>query len=224
MTVTFYSPAEVCEELGIQDSTLRKYSLLLDKEGITFERHKNNRRKYTETHVITLKRTLELMHNDDMTLETAIKQACKELKAQPVVEEKTVTEKPLQRNNDDTTALLVREIKEMKALLLQQEERQKERDLMFVEALEQLQGEIRELKEERQLLDAPDTEKDGIRSKDPTEPEMESDGIGSNDPTKKDLVKPDAPDVTSNDGSKDEVITNHPIKKKGFFARLFKQD
>lgn len=149
--MTVLTPAQVCEELGIQDSTLRKYSLLLEKEGITFDRHKNNRRIYTKTHVITLKRSLELMHDDDITLEKAIQKASAELKAHPVIDEKTVTEQPLQRNDNDITALLVNEIKELKQQLTQQEERQKERDSLFVEALESLQTEIKELKEQRVL-------------------------------------------------------------------------
>ncbi|EIM05339.1 PCZ2.3 [Planococcus antarcticus DSM 14505] len=185
--MTVYSPAQVCEELGIQDSTLRKYSLLLDKEGIVFERHKNNRRKYTETHVVTLKRTLELMHNDDITLEKAINQACNELKAHPFIEDITVTEKPLQRNNSDTTALLIEEIQGLKQQLNQQEERQKERDSMFVEVLEDLQKEVRSMREQQQL---------------PRPEEKE--------------------DVVSNHPPEPDIHTTDTIKKKGFFARLFK--
>lgn len=149
--MTVLTPAQVCEELGIQDSTLRKYSLLLEKEGVTFDRHKNNRRIYTKTHVITLKRSLELMHNDDITLEKAIKQSVRELKVQPIIEDKSVTDKPLQRNNNDITAILVDEIKELKSQLAAQEERQKERDSLFVEALESLQKEISSLKERPHL-------------------------------------------------------------------------
>lgn len=163
--MTAYTPAQVCEELGIQDSTLRKYSLLLEKEGITFERHKNNRRIYTETHVITLKRSLEVMKNDDITLEKSIKQASGELKAHPVIEEKTVTEQPLQRDDSDISTLLIREIKELKEQLYAQEERQKERDSLFVEALEQMQKEIRLMKEEQQkALDPPKSPEDEVVS------------------------------------------------------------
>lgn len=207
--MTAYTPAQVCEELGIQDSTLRKYSLLLEKEGITFDRHKNNRRIYTETHVITLKRSLELMHNDDITLEKAIKKASKELKAHPVIEKNTVTEKPLQRNDSDITALLVKEIKELKEQLSAQEERQKERDTLFVEALEQMQQEIRSLKEEQQ--------------KALVAPEPIEDEVISNHPIEKDVDLTDTPDVTSTDGSSVDNTEVAPEKKKGFFARLFKK-
>lgn len=153
--MTAFTPAQVCEELGIQDSTLRKYSLLLEKEGVSFERHKNNRRIYTEKHVITLKRSLNLMHNDDITLEKAMQKAVGELKVHPVIEASTVTEQPLQRNDSDITAILIEEIRGLKQQLSEQEERQKQRDSLFVEALEELQTEIRSLKEERTQLTAP---------------------------------------------------------------------
>lgn len=174
--MTVLTPAQVCEELGIQDSTLRKYSLLLDKEGIFFERHKNNRRKYTETHVVTLKRTLELMHNDDITLEKAIHVACSELKAHPIIDGITVIENPLQRNNSDVTELLVEEVRGLKVQLSEQEERQKERDTLFVEALEDLQKEIRELKSLQQ------SQIDDVVSNHPIE---EKDVISTDIPKKK---------------------------------------
>ena len=190
-----FTAAEVCKELGIQDSTLRKYSLLLDKEGVSFERHKNNRRIYTETHIKTLKRTLELMRNDDITLEIAIKRAVNELRVHPVIEEKSVTEEALQRNNSDITAILIEEIRELKAQLADQEDRQKKRDSLFVEALEEMQKEIRGLKEQQKQLMEP----------------AENDDVVSNNPTEKGL---DSNEVF-------EAPSNESNKKKGFFARLF---
>lgn len=160
------TPAEVCKALGIQDSTLRKYSLLLDKEGVTFERHKNNRRIYTETHVITLKRSLELMQNGDITLEKAIHQAVGELKAQPVIEDKTVMEKPLQRHDSDMTALLLEEIKSLKAEM-------RERDLLFVEALETMQQKLDRMEKQQQLNAPTPTEEEinAVESPPQAEPE-----------------------------------------------------
>lgn len=184
--MTAFTPAQVCEELGIQDSTLRKYSLLLEKEGVSFDRHKNNRRIYTEKHVITLKRSLELMHNDDITLEKAMQKAVGELKVHPVIDASTVTEQPLQRNDSDITALLIEEIRELKQQLREQEERMVERDDLFVEALKGVHQELRSLKEERAQLTAPSPE------------EVEINAVES------------SPQAT-------------PVKKKGFFARLWKK-
>lgn len=149
------TPAEVCKVLGIQASTLRKYSLLLEKEGVRFERSKNNSRKYLETHVIALQEATRLMDSTDMTLEKAIEQACKGLKASPIVEVGTPEKEPSQRHADDITGVLLEEIKSLKEQLTQQEMRLEQRDAMFVEILENLQGEIRELKEGQRQLNAP---------------------------------------------------------------------
>lgn len=144
-----YTPAEVRQELDIQDSTLRKYSLLLEEEGLIFERHKNNRRIYTELHVKTLKRSLELKKDADMTLETAVKLACKEIKAHPIVEHDTVTSITPQRHDSDVTALL-EEIDGLKKVIKQQEADRKERDSLFLKALENLQGEVVQLRRQRE--------------------------------------------------------------------------
>lgn len=142
------TPAEVCKVLDIQASTLRKYSLLLEKEGVQFERSKNNSRKYTETHVIALQEATRLMGSTDITLEKAIQQACKALKASPIVEERNDKSEPPQRHADDITGVMLEEIKSLK-------EEIRNRDLMFVEALESLHTEIRELKDQQKQLSAP---------------------------------------------------------------------
>lgn len=139
------TPAEVCKVLDIQASTLRKYSLLLEKEGVRFERSKNNSRKYTETHVIALQETTRLMDSTDITLEKAIKQACKALKTQPIVENESTEIEPLQRHADDITGVLLEEIKSLKVEI-------RERDLLFVEALEKMQQKLDNMEQQQQQL------------------------------------------------------------------------
>lgn len=146
-----YTPVEVRNDLGIQDSTLRKYSLILEQRGIPFERHKNNRRIYTELHVKTLKRSIELKHSADMTLEEAVIEAIKEIKAHPIIDDNSVTGITPQRHDSDMTALFD-EIRSLKEVIVAQEERQKEKDSLFLEALENLQGEIKQLREEREEM------------------------------------------------------------------------
>lgn len=154
------TPAEVCKILDIQASTLRKYSLILEKEGIQFERSKNNSRKYTETHVMTLQEATRLMGSSDITLEKAIHQACKTLKTAPLVEEKNTKSEPLQRHTDDITAVMLEEIKSLK-------EEIRNRDLLFVEALESLHTEIREMKEHQKQLSAPTPTESEVKSAEP---------------------------------------------------------
>lgn len=96
------TPSEVSTKLKIQPSTLRKYSALLEQEGIHFKRTHKNARLYTDSEYIA-------------------------------------------------TATL-NEVKQLKMQLKQQEERQKERDLMFVEVLEKMQRKIDVLEDQQKQL------------------------------------------------------------------------
>lgn len=154
------TPAEVCKELGIQSSTLRKYSTLLEKEGIHFERLKNNARKYEKAHLVALQEAIALMDSDDMTLENAIQQASKSLKTSPIVENGSATSEPPQRHADDTAAAMLAEIRSLK-------EEIRTRDLMFVEALESLHTEIRELKDQQKQLSAPTPTEEELNTAEP---------------------------------------------------------
>jgi DNA-binding transcriptional MerR regulator len=66
-----YWSREVAELLGISDSTLRKYCLILEQNGYSFLRDDNNRRAFIERDVIALRKFQEMAKNSDMTLEDA---------------------------------------------------------------------------------------------------------------------------------------------------------
>lgn len=63
-----YSPADVATQLKIKESTLRKYSLLLEEAGIKFRRNSQNQRWYNDNDVIALRKLVTLKNNGDMTL------------------------------------------------------------------------------------------------------------------------------------------------------------
>ena len=52
------TPSEVCKQLNISPSTLRKYSLRFEFEGILFKRNKSNSRIYTVTEVAALRESM----------------------------------------------------------------------------------------------------------------------------------------------------------------------
>lgn len=146
------TPAEVSKTLGISSSTLRKYSLLFEKEDITFERSQNNSRQYTDTQVVALQEVITATKNGNESLENAVKQASDKLKGvSTITQESTVTTEVSQRYDDDAAAVMLAEIKSLKEQLQKQEDRQKERDALFVEVLENLQTEINLLKEQTAL-------------------------------------------------------------------------
>jgi len=153
MTVmTVMTPSEVSKTLGISSSTLRKYSLLFEKEQITFERNQNNSRQYTDMQVVALQEVITATKNGSESLENAVKSASNRLKGlSTITQESTVTTEVTQRYDDDVAAVMLEEIRSLKEQLQKQEERQKERDSMFVEVLENLQQEINLLKEQTTL-------------------------------------------------------------------------
>lgn len=63
-----YSPADVATQLEIKESTLRKYSLLLEEAGMKFQRNSQNQRWYNDNDVIALRKLVTLKNNGDMTL------------------------------------------------------------------------------------------------------------------------------------------------------------
>lgn len=152
--MTVKTPAEVSKELGVSASTLRKYSLMFEKEQITFERNQNNSRQYTDTHIVALQEVITATKNGQETLENAVKQVSDRLKGlSTITQENTVIREVSRRHDDDTAAVMLQEIQSLKEQLQKQEERQKERDSMFVEILENLQKEVNKLQEQKTLTE-----------------------------------------------------------------------
>jgi DNA-binding transcriptional MerR regulator len=144
--MTMLSPGEACKKLHIQPSTLRKYSLLFEKEQIVFVRNKNNARLYTVTEIAALQEVVTAMKDGHETLENAVTRAAGKLKGNSIVAvENADTGTPSERHNDDIAAATMEEVRALR-------EEIKKRDLLFVEALESLQKEIRELRQERDQL------------------------------------------------------------------------
>lgn len=65
---------------------------------------------------------------------------------------KNISVAPRERDSDDIAVATLNEVKQLKIQLQQQEERQKERDLMFVEVLEKMQRKIDVLEEQQKQL------------------------------------------------------------------------
>lgn len=66
-----YSPDEVAKQLKIKPATLRKYAIMLEKEGYSINRNSQNHRYYTDKDVMTIRRIIT-GKNSDITLEEVI--------------------------------------------------------------------------------------------------------------------------------------------------------
>lgn len=63
-----YSPADIAALLKVKETTLRKYSLLLEEVGYSFKRNAQKQRWYEDNDVIALQKFVSLKHNGDMNL------------------------------------------------------------------------------------------------------------------------------------------------------------
>lgn len=158
-------PAEVSKLLGISSSTLRKYCLLLEQHGIEFKRNANNSRTYNEEGVMALQKLITLIGSGDMSVEQAATVVGVGVQTDEMLFGKTQrddtendTHNGLGRHNDDITAAMFKEIMSLKEEIQEQKGvidgfrvAQEKRDKYFVEILEQLQGEIEKLNEQKAL-------------------------------------------------------------------------
>jgi DNA-binding transcriptional MerR regulator len=72
---TVYNSSDIASLLKIQDSTLRKYALMLEEAGYKFHKNEHGQRGFFEKDVIILKKLIQIKKRPDMTL----KQACNAL-------------------------------------------------------------------------------------------------------------------------------------------------
>ena len=68
-----YGSGDVADVLQIQESTLRKYCLLLEKAGYEFLKNEVGHRAFFDDDVIVLRKMIGLKNDADMTLEEAVK-------------------------------------------------------------------------------------------------------------------------------------------------------
>ncbi|WP_165303895.1 MerR family transcriptional regulator [Lentibacillus cibarius] len=62
-----YNPGDIADLLKLKVSTIRKYSIMLEELGYTFEKNNRNQRYYTDADIITLRKLVTFKDNG-MTL------------------------------------------------------------------------------------------------------------------------------------------------------------
>ena len=72
-TQAVYGSSDVADVLQIQESTLRKYCLLLEKAGYEFLKNEHGHRAFFDNDVIVLRKMIGFKSDADMTLEEAVK-------------------------------------------------------------------------------------------------------------------------------------------------------
>lgn len=167
------TPSEVCKQLNISPSTLRKYSLRFESEGILFKRNKNNSRIYTVTEVVALRESMTVTKNGDITFENAVREAAEGLKgASTITPENGVTSTPSRRHDDVATVVILKKLEGLEEENQSLKEEMRKRDSLFVEALEEMKHKLDRIEEHQKQLAVPT----------PEEPELDSPESSSQQP------------------------------------------
>ncbi len=146
----YYGPSEIADQLNIQPSTLRKYSLIMEKAGYRFVKGENGKRFYRDIDVITLKRVVAAKNSTDMSLEQLIYSIISENKSDIIM----VDDTPVERYGNDIAVLLGKlnnelgEVQVIKDLITVQSEtldKQSEQISELLEVVKVQNGEIQKL-------------------------------------------------------------------------------
>uniref|UniRef100_UPI00402AAD82 DUF3967 domain-containing protein n=1 Tax=Bacillus sp. DX2.2 TaxID=3073452 RepID=UPI00402AAD82 len=150
-----YISKDVAMMLKVQESTLRKYCIMLEEAGYPFHKNEHGHRGFLDQDVITLRRLIEIKSHPDMTL----KQACNAVMIW--IKEKDVSE-------DDTNVITEAEqhnerYNELKEMIQQQnhlleklthklDAQQRYIDEKLEKRDQQFMSVIREIQEEKKIL------------------------------------------------------------------------
>ncbi|AQQ55629.1 MerR family transcriptional regulator [Planococcus lenghuensis] len=169
--MAIYSPADLAALLKVKESTVRKYSLLLEEVGYEFQRNAQGQRWYRDEDVIALQKFVTLKRNGDMTLKDCAEGVLAWSKGSDITEVRTVTYNADERYNSVITPAIQEEVQSLRELLekqhetitgLQQElsaerERQEQKDQALFRAIEQLQETLdKEREQTENVLPEPD--------------------------------------------------------------------
>jgi hypothetical protein len=71
MEENIYGSKEAADLVQVQESTLRKYALILEEVGYHFHKNSSGQRGFYDRDIVALRRMLEINKNPDMTLKRA---------------------------------------------------------------------------------------------------------------------------------------------------------
>ncbi|MGG2933873.1 DUF3967 domain-containing protein [Bacillus pacificus] len=141
--------------LKIQESTLRKYCIMLEEHGYHFHKNEHGHRGFLDNDVITLRKLIEIKSHPDMTL----KQACNAVMTW--VREKDISEvdtdviaEDMQHDEryNELKEMIQQQNEMLKKMAMKLDEQQRYIDERLEKRDQQLMGAIREMQEEKRVL------------------------------------------------------------------------
>lgn len=165
-TQTVYNSNDVATLLKIQESTLRKYCLMLEEAGYEFLKNEFGYRGYLNDDVIALKRLIEIKKHPDMTLKKACNAVVAWLKDKSITDRNTTDITKNERHNDSYEELLNRfeafteqQDNFNKELIEQLKKQQSYIENILLERDKKLMEALRETQETRKLIAAAEENK-----------------------------------------------------------------
>jgi transcriptional regulator of heat shock response len=153
---SIYVSKDVATMKKIQESTLRKYCIMLEDQGYHFHKNDHGHRGFMDNDVITLRKLIEIKSHPDMTL----KQACNAIMTW--VKEKNTSEvdtnvitKNEQYNkqyNELKKEMIQQQNEMLKKLAMKMDEQQRCIDERLERRDQQLMSAIRKMQEEKRVL------------------------------------------------------------------------
>ncbi|WP_242225415.1 DUF3967 domain-containing protein [Bacillus cereus group sp. BfR-BA-01380] len=159
---SIHASKDVAVLLKIQESTLRKYCIMLEEHGYHFHKNEHGHRGFMDNDVITLRKLIEIKSHPDMTL----KQACNAIMTW--IKEKDIADVDtdvITRNeqHDERYNELKEMIQQQNGLLKQMAKKLDDQQRYIDERLEKrdqlLMQTIRDSQEQKALLEAAATNK-----------------------------------------------------------------
>ncbi|EMA6344839.1 DUF3967 domain-containing protein [Bacillus cytotoxicus] len=152
---SIYVSKDVATILKIQESTLRKYCIMLEEHGYHFHKNEHGHRGFLDNDVITLRKLIEIKSHPDMTLKQACNAIMTWVKGKGIsdVDTNVITEKEQYDERYDELKGMIQQQNEMlKQMAKKMDEQQRYIDERLEIRDQQLMSAIREMQEDKRVL------------------------------------------------------------------------
>ncbi|WP_257141371.1 DUF3967 domain-containing protein [Bacillus toyonensis] len=141
--------------LKIQESTLRKYCIMLEEHSYKFHKNEHGHRGFLDNDVITLRKLIGIKSHPDMTLKQACVAVMTWVKEKDISEVDTsvITEDMQHDERYNELKIMIQQQNEMlKQMAKKLDDQQRYIDEKLEKRDQQLMGAIREMQEEKRML------------------------------------------------------------------------
>ncbi|MBG9517035.1 DNA-binding protein [Bacillus thuringiensis] len=152
---SIYVSKDVAMILKIQESTLRKYCIMLEDQGYHFHKNDHGHRGFMDNDVITLRKLIEIKSHPDMTLKQACNAIMTWVKEKNVSEVDTnvITENEQHNKQYNELKEMIQQQNEMlKKMAMKMDEQQRYIDERLERRDQQLMSAMRKMQEEKHVL------------------------------------------------------------------------